>query len=264
MEKERNSLLVRSVIRACDILKCLQNEKIGNDDIARKTKINKVTVHRLLKTLRHAGFVSQEPATEKYLLGLSFIQLARQENITHQLLGLAAHEVMLRLSEKTGESVLVAVMSEMQKKHILEVRSKNPIQFIEEKNSLQPLEKGAAGEVLLSQLNDQEIDVYLKSMALTGDSAIQDTKKLINQIKKVREAGYATSTGKVVHGVTAIAVPIRNYVSPAALYIAGPDSRMEPKIQDFIKEIIKSRDLIEEILDVSSKNGASDSKNIKK
>jgi IclR family KDG regulon transcriptional repressor len=247
-KKENNSLLVRSVIRACQVLKCLQSNNFGNDDIARKTKINKVTVHRILKTLRYAGFVDQDPVTEKYHLSLSFVQLARQEYISHQLLGLAAHQVMLRLSEMTGENVLVAVMSELQKKHVLEVRSKNPIQFIEDKNTYQPLHKGAAGEVLLAQLDEKELALYAKSISLINDTTALEKKRLINEIKKIREVGYAISTGEVVQGVTAIAVPIRNYVLPATLYIAGPETRFGPNIQVFIEKIIKSRDQIEEIL----------------
>jgi IclR family KDG regulon transcriptional repressor len=254
MNKKTNSLLVRSVIRACDVLKCLQSNNFGNDDIARRTKINKVTVHRIIKTLKHTGFVSQDPINEKYHLGLSFLQLARQEYFSHQLLELAAHQVMVQLCDLTGESVHVAVMSELQKKHVLEVRSKHPIQFVEEKLNYQPLQKGAAGEVLLAQLDDKEIALYVKSIALNGDSSVQDKKGLIKEINKVREAGYANTTGEVVQGVTAIAVPIRNYILPAALYIAGPDTRFGSKMQDFLVEILKSRDLIEEILDFSVEN----------
>ena len=96
----------------------------------------------------------------------------------------------------------------------------------------------------------------MKSLALIGKGPVQDQNKLINEIRKIRETGYATSTGEVVQGVTAIAVPLRNYVLPATLYIAGPDTRIGPKMQDFIAKTIKARDLIEEILYSTVKNNS--------
>ena len=72
------------------------------------------------------------------------------------------------------------------------------------------------------------------------ERTITDKDELIAQLKQIRRQGYAVDAGERIHGAMCISVPIKNYVLPATLGILGPESRMKPRLTDFINELVAS------------------------
>jgi DNA-binding IclR family transcriptional regulator len=71
-----------------------------------------------------------------------------------------------------------------------------------------------------------------------GPNTITDRKVLEEEIQKTRKEGYATSFGERVAGSASISVPIRNYVTPVALGIQGPENRFTRNVMmDFLEEM---------------------------
>jgi IclR family KDG regulon transcriptional repressor len=248
--KAKKSVLIRSVIRACDIMKCLSAATIGNDEIAKRTKLNKVTAHRLLKTLKYSGFVAQDYMTQEYFLGQEIIKLARQYFFGHRRLNIAAYQEMLQLRNLTGETVVIAIMSGMEKMSVLQVGSENPVRYSETAGFRSPLHMGAGGKILLAQFDNSDIELYFHSgnTMTKNRNTPSNLKKILEEIRTIRVEGYCTSSGEVIPSVAAIAVPIRNYIVPACLFIAGPEDRWKPKMRNFIKYTTKARDRIEKRL----------------
>ena len=68
--------MVNSVARAFSILRCFEHARsnpddryLGNQDIARRTRLPKATVSRLSQTLAALGYLEYSPTLEKYALG---------------------------------------------------------------------------------------------------------------------------------------------------------------------------------------------------
>ena len=64
----RNPQLVNSVVRAFSILRCFEHARsnpddryLGNQDIARRTRLPKATVSRLSQTLAALGYLEYSP-----------------------------------------------------------------------------------------------------------------------------------------------------------------------------------------------------------
>ena len=78
----RNPQLVNSVARAFSILRCFEQVRshpehryLGNQEIARRTRLPKATVSRLSQTLATLGYLEYSPTLEKYTLGPAVLGL---------------------------------------------------------------------------------------------------------------------------------------------------------------------------------------------
>ncbi|MGH6754340.1 MAG: helix-turn-helix domain-containing protein, partial [Bradyrhizobium sp.] len=64
---------IRSVSKAIRLLETLGREPgaVGVSDLARQVEMDKSSVSRMLRTLEQAGFVAQDPVTQRYTLGIT-------------------------------------------------------------------------------------------------------------------------------------------------------------------------------------------------
>ena len=68
---------IQSIERAAAILRLLsgRSKRLGVVDLAGELGLSKGTVHGLLRTLQHVGFVEQDPDTGKYQLGAALLHM---------------------------------------------------------------------------------------------------------------------------------------------------------------------------------------------
>src|SRR5690606_16092705 len=111
----RNPQLVNSVVRAFSILRCFERSRghpeeryLGNQDIARRTRLPKATVSRLTQTLATLGYLEYAPAREKYALGPAVLGLGHAYMAGHGIVGIA-QPLMQELAEYTRAAVMLAV-----------------------------------------------------------------------------------------------------------------------------------------------------------
>jgi len=105
-----------------------------------------------------------------------------------------------------------------------------------------PINTGAAGKVLLSQLSDKELKLLLKDMVFVSvtPKTIIEPNILIQQCNMIRGKGYAIEYGEFDVGGGAIAVPIKGYTCPLALSIAGLESRLRINQDAILAELEKA------------------------
>ncbi len=239
---------VRSVFRTVDILKCLNNNINSLTDIAKYCQLSDSTAHRLLKTLEKTNLVTQDTSTHRYYLGPLIAQLSSNPQTTHQQLTICSQEEMNRLSMITDETIGICVLVGSRLIRLFNIPSKNSLRVWEEGINLGQPFVGAPARVLLSQIKDDEIKMLLDNIKLKPltQSSITSRDMLWQQIAKVRQQGYAISYGERVQGAIGVSAPIKSYIYPAEISIVGPDARMKPKLERFIKELIISADHISE------------------
>ena len=126
------------------------------------------------------------------------------------------------------------------------VPSSQAIRYFPEKTEMAPLYAGAAGKMLLSQMDRLQLASLLDRLELIkiGPNTITDKRQLISELEKIRQQGYAISSSESVVNASAIAVPLTNYTCPIALVIVGPDDRIEERTELILKELVKSAKLI--------------------
>jgi DNA-binding IclR family transcriptional regulator len=245
------SKIVMSIMRAANILDCISRGHNKLSKIADFVGLSKGTTHRLLATLVKAGFIVQDPISLEYNLGPAILQLASDFFTAHGGLLNCALGEMERLKQLTGETVLLHARSGLNRVCIAQIESPHSLRYTNEIGFVAPLYVGGAGKVLLSQLKDEELQILLENinfLPITPET-ILDKNKLLAEIYKVREEGYATSFGERVQGSSCISVPLRNYIIPIALSILGPITRFKiDEKSDLLHEIQSSSQKISEKL----------------
>ena len=111
----RNPQLVNSVARAFSILRCFEQVRshpehryLGNQEIARRTRLPKATVSRLSQTLATLGYLEYSPTLEKYALGPAVLGLGHAYMAGHDVIGIA-QPLMQELADYTQAAVMLAV-----------------------------------------------------------------------------------------------------------------------------------------------------------
>jgi IclR family acetate operon transcriptional repressor len=102
-----------TVERAMTIMKTFSSERpeLTLTEVAFSAGLNKSTVHRFLRTLLRGGFISQDPATKRYRVGLALVPLGQiaMENIEIRQV---ARPHINALQRAAGETVHLAILDE--------------------------------------------------------------------------------------------------------------------------------------------------------
>lgn len=243
MSEEKKST-VRAAERALDILLCFAKEtELGLMEIASLTGLNKSTVYRLLATLEGKGFVKRDPRTEKYELGFRIWELAANLNQSDDPAVLFLPE-MERLRDDLEETVSLYIRDGKERIRIQAVESKQAIRRVAPVGARMPLSVGASSKVLMAYADDERVQEVLND---SDWPAKQSKEEYLNQLKSIRENGYAISVEEREAGTAAVSVPIfaRKGRLVAALAVSGPVSRMSmEKMRQFVPRLIQSADLM--------------------
>jgi len=229
---------VNSVIKAVDILRCLSRGVDRLSDLCTELHLQKGTVHRLLKTLQLDGMVTQDTLSRRYFLGPLFLEMASRPMIAHQHLLNSASEEMKRLRDLSWETVVLSIRMGLERICLEEMKGLHDIRFTLGEGFVGPIYMGSAGKLLLSEMEDSDLDLLVKNLQLIPltKSTITDIKQLFKEIEKIRKQGYSLSFGERVPESASISVAVKNYVCPVALTILGPESRLT---HDVMMRILK-------------------------
>jgi len=234
------SKAVNSIARSADILRSLSDGMHRISDLSNRLNLSKSTVHRLLKSLEMSALVRQDPLTRRYYLGPLILDLASRPVIAHQNLTVCAFETMKYLRELSRETVVLQIRIGLERICLEELQTLEHIKYTAGKGSVAPIYTGSAGKVLLSELEDDQLNLLLENLRMDplGPNTITNKEVLLKDLEKVRRLGYATSFGERIAGSASISVPIKNYICPVALGILGPDNRFSFKrMSDIIEEM---------------------------
>jgi IclR family transcriptional regulator, acetate operon repressor len=217
----------------------------GNDSISEISKqcgTSLSTTHRILHALKKPGFSLYDDINRRYYLGPLITQLSSSFQINHRSLFLCALPDMQRLSEATGEVISMRVMVGMQSFQLHEIPATHNISVNLNPPAIEPIiPTGPINRLFLASLNDKDLLDTIKSYVISLDgSPLSDIESIISDIKRVRQQGYALSTGHRFAGITVIAVPVENYGFPVALCIVGLDNRIAARRGEIIS-LLKNR-----------------------
>jgi IclR family KDG regulon transcriptional repressor len=239
LDTEKKTPAVKSISRAADILFCLSNGINTVTDIAKKCELSKSTVHRLLKALKESHLATQDSINQQYHLGPLITRLSSNPQTNHNYLITCAIEEMNGLWDIVEETVTLNIMIGIQYVRLHEIPSKHDLRVIEGYDPVGPIYVGATAKVLLSQLNNEELQATIKNIRISNvtEHSVTDKKVLIAQSKKIRQQGYAISYGERIAGALCISAPIKNYFWPAALSVVGPEIRLKPRVNELVREV---------------------------
>jgi IclR family KDG regulon transcriptional repressor len=224
---------VRAVERAMQILSSFDSEHaaLGVSEIAQATGLHKATTHRILMTLFYGGFLARTADGEKFRLGLRMIELG--VGALHRLdVRRAAHPYMQKLVDDFQETCTLGVFDRGQVLFVELVHSERSLTIAARVGRHVPAHCTASGKVLLAFLPTEVVEPVLNApLAAYTEKTITSAGQLREELKVVRQRGYALADEEFEVGLTAISAPIRDMNGKviAAMSIPFPTKRLNPE-----------------------------------
>jgi DNA-binding IclR family transcriptional regulator len=220
---------IQSIERAAAILRLLsgRSKRLGVVDLAGELGLSKGTVHGLLRTLQHVGFVEQDDETGKYQLGATLLHMG-SSYLDGNELRTRALNWSDSLAARTRESVRIGTLHELQVLIVHHVfRPDDSLQTLDV-GALLPAHATALGKVLLAHHPFALGEVSRHGLASFTDATVVDPERLERELARVAERGWAAEIGELYPGQVSIAAPImdRSERNVGAMGIFGPPERL--------------------------------------
>jgi len=215
----------RTVDKAIAILGqfTLEEPLLGVSELSRRLGLTRSTVHRLLASLRQGGLIEQDPSSHKYRLGRVAVDLGYTAIYTDPLL-VTALPFLYFLSDQVGETVYLGERRGDEVATVLHVLSPSSREQMHWYDRL-PLHSSSSGKVLLAHGDEGELTALLgQDLPRYTEHTVTDSTTLREELRRIREQGFAACFEEYRLGVNAISVPVvdQNGTVVAALSILGP------------------------------------------
>ncbi|MEZ5748988.1 MAG: IclR family transcriptional regulator [Caenibius sp.] len=228
---------VQSVARATAILAAIGNESTGMlpRDVSAAVGLSRPATYHLLHTLAQVGLVSRTP-DGRYVLGLRIGTLA--EAFRRQMAEGPQLSALLRdIARQSGEALSVTKWMNGEAVVIDVVQGGHPIQAIQVPHGFcQDGFSRAGGKLLLANAPEQQRNIYFATHELKKRTPHTTTsvKELERQFVQIRKDGFAIDRNEFVDGVSCLAIPVPQGVSPYAVTISAPSDRFEGEWQNYL------------------------------
>lgn len=235
---------------------------ISLGDIAAGLNLPKGTVHRILSSLSHYGFVRQNGKARNYFLGLKLMDLGTR--LASQLdLRRTAEPALRALAEKTRETVHLVLLENGEIVYIDKIENQQDSSGLKMASRLgarNPAHSCAVGKALLSHLSEELLEAYIREKGLPPRTAntITDPDRFRDHLRAVRSQGYAVDDEENERGIRCVAAAVLNEkgMPAAAISVSGPAFRITKKL---IQESLR-HDVVRTAMDVSRQLGYRESR----
>ena len=236
--------LIQSIERAADILELFltSDPEQSIKEISNRLNLSKSTVHGIIKTLEHRGYLEQNSDNLKYRLGIKLFELGNYVGKNLDI-GRIARPIIKGLVEELNETVHLVTLQRDELIYIEKVEGPSALTIYSHIGKRAPFHCTGVGKAILSQLSEEEVDRILSSVSM--EAFTEFTMTNIEEIKSIlptiREQGYAFDDEEIELGLKCIAAPIFNHQGKAIASIscAAPKMRLDeerlPKVIEGIK-----------------------------
>lgn len=235
--------LIQSLVRADRIVSVIAEAGpggVGLAEIAAAAGLNKSTAHHLIRTLIVLGHVEQSRDSRNYLVGLRPHHIMWKSRRLSELSG-AWHDVMLRLSHKSGEIINLTVPHGHGALVLSSLEGRSVNKVSPHTGGLWPLHATASGKIMLAHLSERQRESILPGPHTRFTvHTITDREALAATIDRIARQGFAEEIEEHELGAACVGVPLFDPRGTfcGALSIAGPTSRMDETRRRDLTELI--------------------------
>jgi DNA-binding IclR family transcriptional regulator len=249
---------IQSVERAADILELFlqSHPELSVKEISEKLSLSKSTIHGLIKTLEHRGYLQQNSDNQKYRLGLRLFELGHR--MSEQLdIAKIAHPIIKKLVEQLKETVHLVVRQHDELIYVEKEDGPHSLRIYSHVGKKAPIHCTSVGKAILAFQDEKEIDRILSSLPLESFTlhTVTDPEEIKKQLKVVRETGYSIDDEEIELGLKCVGAPIFNHNGNviASISCASPKIRLSnERLPEVIEGIKKAAS------EISSKLGCKD------
>jgi DNA-binding IclR family transcriptional regulator len=229
-----------SLEKAIDILSFFysENQAFSAQEISSQLSIPLSTTYKYLDVLLKKGFLSKNPDTKKFFLGLTIFKMGNLVAAKIKPIDVAQRH-MNDLANLSGETVTLTIMHGWESLCVEKIESLRRIKLSVATGDTLPLHAGGSSKILLAYQDDAFVDAMIKKVGLVAltENTITDPVRLKNELKLIRNRGFAYSDSEVDYGARAAAAPVFDSTGRivAGIAVAGPKDRInDEKVKQLI------------------------------
>jgi DNA-binding IclR family transcriptional regulator len=198
-------------------------------EAAAQLSVARSTAHRLLAMLNAYDVVVQDPETRAYRPGPLLAELGLA-TLRHDDMLTVLHPFLEELGSAVDETVHLIVLEGANCRFVDSVESRHALRATARIGAVYPAYLTSGGKALLAELADDELRRLFPQRRLPQltDRAPASRDRLLEELGRIRVAGYATNFGESELGIHAVAVVQRTSSgrAPAAMAVSAPEQRL--------------------------------------
>ena len=254
-EAERTDAGPRAILRVPDVLMAVagQPDGISLAALALELDLPKTSLHRLLRTLEHGGYLLRRegrylPGPESFRLASRIAQAAPRADFPA-----CARPIIEALARETGETVMLGVLSDQGGEilYVDVVDSDAPLRFTVRAGNRRPLYSVASGKAVLAFLPAEAQAAYLDQaefVRFTADTSRRDEMPAL--LAQGRRDAVVFDQNGIVDGAAAVAAPAFGRAGEivCAVSVAGPTERVRANRADLERLVLGAGERISRLL----------------
>jgi DNA-binding IclR family transcriptional regulator len=243
-EAKKKYFHINSLEKGIRVLELLaEKQELTVTKVGEALGINRAGSHRFLATLRELGYVRKNEDS-RYQLTFKILELGMKFANRFEVRRVA-RPFMQELSEMFNETVNLGFWDGEIVVHLDRVESREILRMELGIGTRAPAYCTGLGKAVLAHLPNEERERFLKRIKLVRYTPNTITKrgKLLEELKAVRERGYAIDNEELAVGLRCIAAPVFDYTllpSPASRMTDGIVSEMEKEVRRVCTGLSKS------------------------
>lgn len=226
---------VKSAKRTLDILVLMTSReaRMTFTEISVALDLPRSSLHGLLSTLVESGWVTYDPASRTYGLGIRALE-AGNAYLRADDLPSRARPFMERIRDALDETVQLSVLDGRFNVYVAKVDGQQALVLASAVGRRLPAHATGVGKVLLAGLDRATLDRLLFKVNLERltKNTVTDKATLYRRLQSIRDAGYGMDKEEYTIGVRCLAVPIRDHRGQviAAMSVSVPVIRFDDQI----------------------------------
>jgi len=232
-----------SIVKAFKLVELLVSKNdFGLAELCGLLKLPKTTVHRMLLTLESLGYVEQNPENLRYMASIKFFELGYKVVQKLNFIEIA-QPFMVKLSEKTGETINLGILDGIDIVCVNKVESKHHLKLDQPVGFRHKAYCTAYGKALLAFLSKEVRERLFSEYTISPctPKSLKTVSDIEENLQRVREQGYAVDNEEGVSGVRCVGAPIFDHDLKvvAGISIAGPTLRIKEENTEHLAKLVK-------------------------
>ena len=197
--------------------------------IAQRAGIAASTAHRILTTLKAAGFVQCDDTRGGYLIGVQAFRIGSAFLRNRKLVDVG-RATLRRLMEASGETANMAIENDGAVVFVSQVESHHAIRAVHQPGEHAPLHASSLGKAVLAAMPDDAVAQLLHRVGMPKFTprTIVDPQALFADLAEARKRGWAIDDQERSDAMRCVGAAVINEHDEAigAISVSGPVARM--------------------------------------
>jgi DNA-binding IclR family transcriptional regulator len=171
------------------------------------TSLDKSVVHRILATLTNNGYLSQDPTTHRYRVGLQLWELGSRCHVVEELCNIV-RPLLTAVVDRYEVSGYLGILEGHEMVYVVSIPGTSPVRVYYDVGRRVPAWTTAFGKAILANLPAEELQQLIAAVSSPAERKHLNSPEFRRELKFVRSKGFSFNLTQDTPEVGSIGVPL--------------------------------------------------------